>query len=400
MQTGKNIKLGYKVEATFNTPPGASGATQMRVVPSGGAKYSRQAIVSQEVRSDGLTSMGRLGMHAVQLGYGQELSLGTQNDWLEAIMRGTWAAAAAITQATAGLTSMRTPSTSTIEASAGSWITAGVRVGDIIRITGFATAANNSINLRVTAVTALIITVAGTPLTIDNSFDTTFTVTVQKKLINPATPVRRSFYIDEYYQDTSMDLSQVIGGVRVSSLKLSLKPNGIITVDWGLVGASMAALATGSSPYYSSPTPTTSIPLTSIEAVIRSGGADIATLSAFDLNLDLGAKPQEVIGSTTTPDIFDNSLAVSGTISGIVADLANVTRIGSETELELAILATEPEAEPKDFVSIFVPRFKLSDHGKNLGADGAMIETVSWFAGKKESTAGYDDTMLHFASSV
>ena len=41
-----------------------------------------------------------------------------------------------------------TTTTSTIVAAAGSWITAGVRVGDIVTLTGHSTAANNSLRLR------------------------------------------------------------------------------------------------------------------------------------------------------------------------------------------------------------------------------------------------------------
>jgi len=79
------------------------------------------------------------------------------------------------TEATAGLTSITT-TTSTIVASAGSWITAGFAVNDVVILTGHSTAANNNKPLNITALTASTMTVAQT-LVADGVADTAFTVT-------------------------------------------------------------------------------------------------------------------------------------------------------------------------------------------------------------------------------
>lgn len=90
----------------------------------------------------------------------------------------------AITQST--MTSI-TLTTNTIVASAGSWITQGVRVGDMVVLTGHDTSAtvvgspNNGRRLVVTAVTASTITVAGTPLVATALADANFTLTIQAK---------------------------------------------------------------------------------------------------------------------------------------------------------------------------------------------------------------------------
>jgi hypothetical protein len=101
-----------------------------------------------------------------------------------------------------------------------------------------------------------------------------------------------------------------------------------------------------------------------------------------------------------TPDVFENPAQVSGSISGIVQDFTNVTRALAETELELQVLLVEPEAEPKDFVSLFLPRIKIQVPDKGFGGDGAMIETMPYMVGPKEGTTGYDTTMVHFATSA
>lgn len=150
-------------------------------------------------------------------------------------MRGTWTAAVAITQAT--MTSITTTS-STIVAAGGSWLTQGVRVGDVIRLTGHSTVGNNDRNLRVIAVTATTITVAEV-LTTDAVADTSFTVTILKKLIQPTTPVRRSFTFEEYNID--VDLTERATGCRISSLRLTGGPDSMAVVEFGIVGVIRAA---------------------------------------------------------------------------------------------------------------------------------------------------------------
>lgn len=400
-QTGRNVLVAYKPEVTFNLAPSAGSGFRFRPNASGGLKLARATIQPNEIRSDGQTSMGRYGSRSVSGGYSADLSVGTFDTLIEAAMRGTWVAAVPITQATtfggsAALTSVTTGA-NTIVAAAGSWILQGVRVGDVIRPTGLPDAANNSRNLRVTGVTALIITVAET-LIVNAAPDTSFTITISKKLSQPAVPVRRSFTFEEYDQD--VDLTEQYTGVRISSMHITGAPDGMCTIEFGGVGADMTPLTTGTSPFFTAPALSTSIALTIADASIRYAGADIVTLTAFDLTYDLRASTQPVIGSLVTPDVFENPAQVSGSITGIRSDFSNVTRALAETELELQVMLVEPESEPKDFLSVWLPRIKITVPDKGFGGDGAMLETMPFMVGPKENTTGYDSTMLGFATSA
>lgn len=395
-QTQSNIVIAYKPEVTFGTPVTGGSGYQFRPNAGGGLSMSQAVINSNEIRSDGKSSIGRYGTKAVTGGYSADLSVGTFDPLFEAVMRSTWVAAVAITEATAGLTSITT-TTSTIVASAGSWITAGVRVGDVIRLTGHATAANNSRNLRVTGVTASTITVAET-LTADAVADSAFTVTILKKLSQGATPTRRSFTFEEY--ETDLDLSEQYVSCRVSSMRISGAPDSMAIVEFGIVGQTMNPLEVGTSPSLTSPTLTTTLGLTLSDASIRWGGSDQAVLTAFDMVFDMNAAGQPVIGSKLTPDIFENNSTLSGTLSGVRQDLVNVTRATAETELEFHALLVEPESEPKDCISIFVPRIKIQVPAKGIGNGGAMIETFPFMTGTKGTATGYDDSMLTISTSA
>ena len=150
-QTGKNMWVAFYTEgANFNTAPGAGvGAERLRINPSPGLNLTRATVLPGEIRADLMTQMGRLGSRVVEGSYNCDLSISSFDTILEAIFRSTWVAAVAITQAT--MVSITTTA-STIVAPEGNWITQGVRVGDIVRLTGHATAANNDINLTVRSV--------------------------------------------------------------------------------------------------------------------------------------------------------------------------------------------------------------------------------------------------------
>jgi tail tube protein len=401
-QTGKGIRVAYNVEATFNTAPGAGTSTQHRIV-SGGLSGKKVLIPSNEIRSDGQTAIARHGSRNVEGAYVSELSVGGFDTIFEAVMRSTWVAATAITvDNTAPNTSFQITQTNEITyVGTTTLLTKGLRVGDVCRFTNMSTAANNNINLRIKtiSVSGLVVTVHGNPLTVQGA-DTAATLTILKKLTRATVPTRRTFYIDEYDQD--IDLSEVFGGCRFTGMKLTGTPDGMALAEFSVLGASFTALATGTSPYYTSPTLPTGLPLVFADATVSYNGADIAIATAFELTLAIAAKTEPVIGSTISPDVFDNDARLTGSLSFIRQDLANVTAFANETELELHLLLTEPESEPKDCISIFVPRLKLTGVDKALGGDGAMIQTMPFTAGMKEGAAatGYNDTMLTICTSA
>lgn len=391
-QLGQNVIVAYKAQTAQDTPPGDTGGKRIRFNQgSPGLSMNRALIESRESRGDMLTTMARLGHRSVGGGYGGDLSLGSWDEWLEAAIRGTWTAAVAITQSE--MTSITT-TTSTIVAAGGSWLDEGVRVGDLVRLTGHATTANNDLTLRVTAVTATTITVAGTPLTLDASADSSFTLTILKKLVNASTPTRRAFYIEEYNAD--IDATEVYDWCRISGFTLRMDPNGMVSIDWRIVGRGQLPLTGSSAPYFTDPTLATTVGLVATDATIRLNGSDVAVLSTLELNYDLAASTLPVIGSTYSPDVFDNRARMGGNVSMLREDLSNISALDAETEMELHLNLQEPDAaEPKSSFGLFLPRTKIGPTVQApLGNEGAMVENFGLIVGKKEGVTGYDDTMI------
>lgn len=395
-QSGQGIQVNYKVEPSFGTQAtGGAGGKRFRLNSGPGLGIGMAEISPNEIRADYRTSMLRYGSKSVDGSYVGDLSLGTFDDWIEAVMRGTWQAASSITAAT--FTTL-TPGANSFTAAAGSFITQGFRVGQIVRRTGSAIGGNNARNLRVTGVTATVLTVAETLTT--GAADGTGSLDIQKRVIQgPAGAlVRRSYTIEEYNQE--IDQSELYLYNRINSMRLSGGPDGMALIEFGVLGGDMQALSTAASPYYTGVTPSTSTGMTLADAVLRYAGSDVAYLTGLDFTLDNGEAGQPTIGGRVTPDIFEGNATLRGTITGMRQDLLNVSRYLGETELELHALLVENEAEPKDYVSVFIPRFKLGRIGKNLGGRGAFIETVPFTVGNKDATSGYDDTMLMIETSA
>lgn len=396
IQHGRRLYVAYRVEATFNTAPGTASGKKIRINPSPGLRKNRAVVRPGEIREDQLSPMGRLASSRVEGSYVGDFHLGTWDDWLEAVVRGTWAAAAVVNFVTH--TTVTVASNTSITCAGGSFITSGIRVGDIIYLTNYSTVGNNNINLRVTAIAATTITVAAGTALAAGAADAAGEINIRRKLVNGSSATRRSFYIEEYFSD--IDQSKVAGGCRIVGFTIRGGPDQMATIEFRVMGASLEPLATGSSPYYTSPTVTTSIGLVFSDGILRLGATDLAVVTGFELNVDLSAEAIAVAFSDTVPDVFDNDLVISGSLSVLRQDLTYYTALSAETEYELAMMLREPESELRDCFGIFLPRIKFTNVDDPLGGGSGLIETLPFIVGKKESVTGYNDTMIALYSSV
>jgi hypothetical protein len=395
-QDQSNAYVAFKAQSALGTQATGSGATVLRNNGGQGGRLTMEAIESGEVRSDMMSTRGRHGSQKTNGAYSSEISLGGFDAIMEAVMRGTFGAAdLAITQS--AMTSVTTGA-NTIVAAAGSWITQGLRVGDVIRGTGLSDAANNSKNLRITGLTASTITVAET-LVVNAVADTSFTITrTGRPLISAASPVKRFFTIEEYEAD--LDSSEVFTDCVWGSLHFSMQPNGIFMIEPSWVGTGQFQTVTGASaPFFTTPTTPTGTPLAALEATVRYGSTDLLDLTAFDMTIDITPSSPDVVAARYSPAVFTGSMAVSMNLTTLRPDLLDVANYLNETQLSLHVLLVEPESEPKDFISIYVPNFTLGSVDKSAlaKAGGGRTQTLAVPAalvGKDERGGAYDATMV------
>lgn len=398
-QTGKNVQVMFKAQTTPGTlAASGAGATQLRASPASGMNLKKTAIQPTEFRSDGMTPNSRHGSRSAPGEYMADLIVGAFDLLFEAASRGTWLPS--FTVLPADITSITTQAgpPSTITAASGSFIAKGVVKGDVIRLTGHSTAANNSKNLRVIGVTATVLTVSE-PLITDAVADTTFTITVCKRLTQGNPPVRRAFTFEEYDQD--IDASQVFDFARVAGMSFKFTPDATVQVTFKMLGVDMQVMTTSSAPYFTSPTVPAGIGLVCVDGKVRVGGTtDSLDFTSLTIDIDMGGFTQPVIGSVVSPDVFLNNAKISGTLEALRSDMTRVNYFLNETLLDITVLCVEPESEPKDFISFYFGATKAMGNDKQLGNDNAKIESMPIDIGIDQAGSGSSPSMFLISTSA
>lgn len=403
---GTNLSVRYKVEGSFGAGGSGAGAEEFRVHPGAGLSQSRTLIEDPEVRSDGQRSMARHGGKSVAGMYPGTLSIGTWNTLLAALFRNTFVADQVITyNAGAPLTSIQVTATNTIVmVGTTTFHTSGIKAGDVLRLGAMSTAANNDVNIVVVTISGdgLTITTLGNPLTVQAA-DNACTLTIKKKLKNGATLIRSSYAFEEYFTD--LDESELFDGCRVSSLRLTWEPRSVVRVEFGIVGRSSAIIPAGASaPNFTSPTQYVSVGLVPADATIYLAGAAIATVTGGELVFDLGAEGVDVVGSTTTPDVYEGPMKVTGNITAIRTALtgSHLARFLAETDnVELSLMFVEPDvAPPIDFVHFFLSRLKYMGNTKQLGGSAPVVESIPVYGAARATQTGYDAATATISTSA
>jgi hypothetical protein len=402
-QSQQNAYMAFKVQSALGTQASGASGTIFRQVGGAGGQFSRAATQSQEVRRDAMSIKGRLGTGKTVGAWQGEMSLASFEEIFQAVMRDTWDASV-LTVTQAGFTSLTTGA-NTIVGASGDMRTLGFRVGDIIYCTGLADAANNSKNLRITGLTASTITVAET-LVVNAVADTTCSILRPKKLIMGGTPIKRYYTIDEY--DADIDQSEVMTDFMWGMLKLSMAPNGIITLDASGAGTGQqSALLAAASPLLTAPTLGSTSPLSVVDATIRIAGSDVIDLTAFDLTLDIKPTAPDVFGSGAikySPDVFPGSMEVSLNITSLRKDLQRLLDFIGETSYSLQIKMVDQSVEPQNFFNVYVGNFTLGQAQKAAlsKAGGPRTQTLNVPAalvGIDNTGTGYDASMVKFQST-
>jgi hypothetical protein len=384
------ILAAIKRETTTGTAATAVGAQRLRITDSPGLELKRSAIQSGEKRADGMKSMGRLGGKSVDGSFNGELTVGADTNMIvEAILRAAFA-----TNTVIGFASVTTVAigTNVLTAAAGDWVGGqGVRVGDLFRLSGTTVSANNDTNVRVLAVTSLTITVPSGSFT-TLAATATGTLTILRKLVTGTTPTRYSHTIEQH--DSDIDLSELFLGCRCVGFRVSCRPNQPVTITHSWMGMDRTALTTGTSPWFTSPTLTTGLSLIADDSAIYYNGTTVTTFTGFDLDFQIQANGEPVLSSFVGPDIFDNDLMVTGSITGLRSDFANLTLFDAETEFAVSIKLEELASAPKPVIGFFLPRVKIQSLSAPFGGgDGAKVETLSLMVAPKVAATGYDGSI-------
>lgn len=370
-------QLAYKAETTWGTVPSASGAQALRRTTSS-LDLTKETYQSNEIRPDLQLADFRHGVRSVTGRISGDLSPGTHDDFLAAILKRDFAAVSPVTGAS--ITVAGAGPTYTVTRAAGSFLTDGVKIGDVIRLTAGSFAAGNlNKNLFVVALTATVATVIvlnGSALVAEGPIaSATVTVVGKKTFVPTSGHTDKSFAIEHWFSDIAQ--SEVFSGCKPSACAIALPPTGIATVDWDFMGKDVT---TATSQYFTSPTAATSTgSLAAVNGVVRVGSTTVATITGLTLNIAANFTGEAVVGSNVKPLMSPGRVLVTGQATCYFEDATFRDAFLNETETSILAAFTSDNTAAADFVSFAIPRVKFGGSAKDDGEKG-IVQTIPFQA--------------------
>jgi hypothetical protein len=355
--TGGSHGLAFFTEASFGVSSSAT-LTSLRHT-SCSLAHAKETFQSAELRSDRQITDFRHGNQKPVGNIGIELSYEEFDTFLEAALGGTWQAAyskAASTWA-AGKTANIIYSSSA---------THSLVTGDVISVSGFTGTQGLTLNttMVIGGYVAHTLTITGVTL-VTKASGATVTLLRNPSLLVGTT--QRSFAIERTFSDISK--YQQFRGCVVNTLSLSVKPNAIVTGEFGMLARGAASTGT---PWDSSPTASkTNSPYDSFTGAIKEGGSAIGFVTAIDVKLDNGGTPTYVVGDDQTPVIPLGRSNVTGSMDVYFADLVMLRKFEDETESSVEFYLGSGVAGGKSY-RFYLPRVKYGS-GDNPASDEKPI---------------------------
>ena len=393
---GVSKKLVIAEQTALGTVAAADAATAayMRRVSST-IDLTKDTYQSGEIRTDMQVADMRHGAKSVSGSLSGELSPGSYQMLMAAMLRKAWASgvsdgpnddiAAAATTGAGGTFTRHDMDESSAESEGQDWITDGFKVGDVIRMTGWTSpaTANNTHNFMITALTATVMTVIGldgNPPVAKAAGDPITTTVVGKKTHVPLTAhTNKYFTIEHNYAD--VDLSELFTDCKLASMSVKLPPTGMGTIDFSVVGLDMTPKSGADAPYFTSPAAMAETGvLASVNGLIYVNGSAVALLTGLDFEVNGNATTADpVVGSNTRPDVFDGRVTVSGNMTVYFVDATFRDYFVNETEVSLFGAFTTADDADADFLAFCMPRVKVGGSSKDDGEKG-LIQTMPFTA--------------------
>jgi len=376
-----------------------TGSAQLYRRVSSSLDLKKATYKSNEIRPSQQRSDFRHGVRSVDGTIAGELSVGTYQQFQEAVLR---AAATAVSAYAAGVDVTASASAPQFNDASGGFLTAGLRIGMIGRWTGFAGggAANNDKNFLITGLTASGMTgvfLDGSAVVADAAGDSVTFTPVGKYIAIPTSGHTRDYFtIEHNFADITQ--SEQFKDCVISGMNVKLPATGMATVDFPVMGLDMDVSTSG---YFVSPTAaSTGGILASVNGAVYIAGVAVGLITALDFSVKgNNTAPGGVVGSNVDPDIFPGVIDVTGNMTVLFADATMRDYFLNETEVAVIAAFTTDETGTAGFQSHVFPRVKLGGASKDDGETGlkmtvpfTAIENVSPATGTIATTYWMQDS--------
>jgi hypothetical protein len=376
---GINKLTVIKAQVGLGTPASGSGGQVLRRKTSV-AKVSRATYENDEIVGHQQSTGVNLGTASSNWDFDGLLSPGTYSTVLAALMRKVFTATTAI--ATLSLT-IAGAGPHTITRATGDFLTGGLKIGDVIRITAgtYANAVNRDNNCIITALTATVATVVtlnGSVLIAEGPIATSTITVVGKKSIAPlVSHTDTLFTVEEWYADISK--SELFPDIRIGQVDIGLPASGNATIKLGSQG--LGVRTNGVAQVLTTPTAATTSPvLTAVRGVITVNGTKSLVVTGLSLSVKTNLQVEgPVVGSNYSPDMSRGRIQVSGQFTALFDSTTLRDLYDAETLCSLVVVMAADTTNNADFVSFSMSAFKLTDASPDDG-EKAIVRTYPFTA--------------------
>jgi hypothetical protein len=375
--SGVYKQVTIKPEVTYGVPPAAAGAQAMRRTSSS-LSLSKDTYQSNEIRPDFQVADFRHGLRKVGGTLAGELSAKTYSELIAAAVKKDFVAGISI--AGMSVTVGGTAGAWTITRAAGSFLSDGVKVGDVGRLTaGGLNAANLNKNFQVTGVTALVLTgvvLNGSAMVPEGPITaSTFACTGKKTMVPQSGHTDKSFGVEHWHPD--VPASELFTGCKVSKVSFNLPATGMATISVEFVGKDVVP---GVAQYFTAPTAVTITgTMAAVNGVVKIGTATGGVVTSVTLDISSAQSSEPGIGANTTDQVATGRVIVSGQATLKFDSTATRDAFYSETEVGIALAFTADNSAASDFIAFTMNRVKVNGADKDDG-EKILIQTVPFQA--------------------
>lgn len=345
---------------------------------------------------DEITSTRQLisSRHGEQLVNGQVeglLSPGTYSDLIGALLRRDFAAITAISGASITIANgsvVGGVQQYTLTDGSNTFLTKGVTIGSVLRLTaGAFNAANLNNNILVMAVTQTVITgitLNGSALVAEGPIATATVSLPGKTTYAPNTGHTAIYYtVEEWSSDVPS--SEVFTDVRFGQAQITLPGQGNATIQLQAQGLGMSTPS--SSVYFTAPTTETTTGIVSGATGLLVAGTSLTPLATVtDLQFTITgnqAPADPVVGTNTRPDIFVGKIMLEGTFTAYFDSLTMMNNFINESVLQILSVQTADSTNAADFIAWSIPQLNLDSATPTDGETGLKRSykfTAEYFA--------------------
>lgn len=368
---GVSKKVAYKKESTWGTIATAAGGKYLRRVTAN-FNLTKETYESAEIRTDYQVSDMRHGVRSAEGSLNGELSPSAYADFMQSVVARDFSAGGTTTGAS--LTIAVSGSFFTITRAAGSWLTDGFYVGNVVRLTGVGfNPANVANNLLVVSMSATVLTVrvlSGTPLVAEGPIAASGVSVAGKITYAPLTGhTDDSYTIEEWYADIAQ--SEVYTGNKVGTMSVQLPATGLVTCDFSFMGKNLEQK--GTSQYFTAPTAAgTNGILASVSGAMVVNGQPVALITSMDFSVERGLEAANVVGSNFAADVFTGRIRVTGNFSTYFQDGVFRDYFDAESKISLVVALSTGVEKDAEVISFSFPLIKLGSATKSDGEMGIV----------------------------